>query len=80
MFLRELTAGHNISLSLSAGALRLQVHPDTIVIPVTEDTGENILYNDNKWHSLLLTLNSFPKFIILKIDDIIKTEFVQNLP
>ena len=80
LFLRELSAGHNISLSLAGGALHLQVHPDTLLIPLSEETGQNILYNDNKWHSLLLTLNSFPKFIILKIDDIIKTEFVQNLP
>ena len=82
LLMRELTAGQNISLSLSRGSLHLQVYPDNLLIPVNEDTSEAILYNDNKWHSVTLTIISRikRKFILLKIDDFTMTTFVQNLP
>ena len=56
-YMRELTTGHQISLSLTEGALHLQVHPDTLIIPRTEDTGDMLRLDDQEWHKVYLNLN-----------------------
>ena len=82
LYMRELTAGHHISLFVSDGGLYLQVHPDSSIGPVTEATGEIFKVDDNKWHKVFLTINDGPvKFIMLIIDDLTpKTSVVQSLP
>ena len=46
LYMRELTTGHHISPSLSDGALLLQVHHDSLIVPRSEDTGEEIRFDD----------------------------------
>ena len=52
LYMRETSAGHHISLSLSDGALHLKVHPDTSIGPLTEDSGEIIRLDDKQWHKV----------------------------
>ena len=83
LYMKETSAGHVISLSLSDGALHLQVHPDTLVIPTRKDTGEKILYNDSQWHEVLIALTKIVgslKYVILKTDEVLANENVETLP
>ena len=48
LYMQETSQGHNISLYLSDGGLHLQVPPDTLIVPASEETRKKILYNDNQ--------------------------------
>ena len=82
LYMREVNTGHHISLSLSDGGLHLQVHPDTLIVPRIEETEEDIRVDDNLWHDVNLGFNDgyFYKVIVFKVDEIIKTAQVSELP
>ena len=74
--------GHKIlNLSLSDGGLHLQVHPDTSIGPLIEDSGEILRLDDQEWHDVHLSLNGGRfKFIAFKVDDIEIFKSVSELP
>ena len=81
LYMRETTAGHQISLSLSDGGLHLQVHPDTSIGPLNEDSGEIVRLDDEDWHEVYITLNGGRfKFIAFKVDDTEIFKSVSQLP
>ena len=75
LYMRETSAGHHISLSLSDGALHLQVHPDTSIGPLTEDSGEIIRLDDKQWHKVDLgfTEAKFYNLVLCKVDRKLKS-------
>ena len=76
VYLREQTSGHVISLSLSDGALHLQVHPDTLIVP-----GEDVRVDDQEWHSLYFNVNGGKfRYIAFKLDDLEMFQSVSDLP
>ena len=78
VYMRELTTGHHISLYLSEGALHLQVHPDTTISPLTEDTR----LDDQEWHKVVLEFDDglLSKDIHCKVDETLKSYRVSQLP
>ena len=84
LYMRERTADHNISLSLSDGALHLRgsVYHGTSISPRTKETGEMLKLDDEEWHSVYLTLKDGGqfKFIVFKVDDIEMFTSVSHLP
>ena len=82
LYMREVNTGHHISLSLSAGGLHLQVHPNTPIVPRTQDTRELMRLNDKEWHDVKLSFNDgyFYNVIVLKVDEILITSPVSELP
>ena len=82
LYMRETSAGHHISLSLSDGALHLQVHPDTSIGPLTEDSGEIIRLDDKQWHTVYLefTEGNFYNLVLCKVDETIISVPVSELP
>ena len=70
LYMRETSTGHHVSLSISDGALSLQVYPDTNIVSVSEDTGEKVRVDDNQWHTVFLSINGGQvEYVIFKIDD-----------
>merc|ERR550532_1793708 len=68
--MREITGNHYVSLSLSDGALHLYAFPYLKMSAINLETRENVLFNDNKWHSVSVTIIDDPrKLVILQIDD-----------
>ena len=57
LYMRETSTGHHVSLSISDGALSLQVYPDTNIVLVTEDTREKVRVDDNQWHKVFLSID-----------------------
>ena len=83
LFMRETSVGHNISLFLSDGALKLFFYPDTLIVPASKKTGEKILYNDNQWHEVLIVLGEIRgavKYVTLETEEVSANENVENLP
>ena len=80
LYMRETSTGHHVSLSISDGALSLQVYPDTNIVLVTED---NVKFNDNQWHKVFFYVTRFPiTNVFMDIDDTGKPGFKQleNIP
>ena len=71
LYMRELTAGHHISLFLSDGGLHLQVYPETSIGPLTEDSGETLRLDDQEWHKVDLAFvdGNFYKIVHCKVDE-----------
>ena len=68
LYMKEIT--HYVSISLSDGALHLYAFPYLKMSVVNPETRENVLFNDNKWHSVSVTIIDSPrKIVVLQIDD-----------
>ena len=78
LYMRETSAGHHISLSLSDGALHLQVHPDTLIVPTSKKTGQRILYNDDQWHNVQMGLARIGSVNIVTLQT--ESSVVETLP
>ena len=76
LYMREVSSGHYISLSLSGGALHLKVSPDTKIISVEDK------FNDNQWHNVSIQLVAgLRKIILIQIDDTpLPPSFPKSLP
>ena len=77
LYMREVSTGDHISISLSDGALNLKVDPDTIITSVNEER-----FNDNQWHNVVLNIiGGHVNIIIMIIDDTpLPTSIPQSLP
>ena len=83
LYMRETSTGHHVSLSISDGALSLQVYPDTNIVLVTEDTREKVRVDDNQWHKVFLSIKEAWTWhdITIRIDSRRpKTEHVRRIP
>ena len=82
LYMREISAGHHVTLFLSEGVLHLQIHSDSIInlVSKNEKTGEKVRMDDNQWHDVLVFLNKWPVIVFMKIDDSKNVETVQFLP
>ena len=78
LYMRETSTGHHVSLSISDGALSLQVYPDTNIVLVTEDTREKVRVDDNQWHMVFFTLNELSYHIYHQITIGIDNQLPKN--
>ena len=73
LYMREITGNHFVSLSLSGGALYLYAFPYTKIPVKNPETQELIEFNDNKWHTVSISILDDPnRMVILQIDDFIE--------
>ena len=83
LFMRDVIGNHYLSLSISDGALHLHAFPYTHITAINLETREPVLFNDNQWHSVSVTIIDSPrKIVILQIDDFweLNSGDVQDIP
>ena len=78
LYMRETSTGHHVSLSISDGALSLQVYPDTNIVLVTEDKRKKVRVDDNQWHMVFFTLNELSYHIYHQITIGIDNQLPKN--
>ena len=70
LYMRDIIGNHYISLSMAAGSLHLYAFPYTKIVTKTPGTQELLQFNDNKWHTVSITIIDDPqRMVILQIDD-----------
>ena len=83
LYLREITGFHFMSLSMEDGVLYLYAFPDTQIVSINPETKERIRLNDNKWHTVSITVVDDPRsLVILQIDDfyVLDSGDIENIP
>ena len=83
LYLREITGFHFMSLSMEDGVLYLYAFPDTKIVARNPETQEDIKVNDNKWHTVSITVVDDPRsLVILQLDDfyVLDSGDIDNIP
>ena len=70
LYMREVIGDHFVSLSMVDGSLYLYTFPSTKIVTKNPETQDYLRFNDNKWHTVSITIVEDPrKIVILQIDD-----------